>query len=99
MNRALSHPLGKFPQAMIRNTLGVGVTKMHDGSQQSAGVAARREPRMAVLVSSRELQSLGVTNDPHSLAFQARPGLGGGVCVEERSVSPASASMSLLLSC
>ena len=38
--------------------------KMHDGSQQSVGVAARQEPRTAVLVSSRELQSLGVTSDP-----------------------------------
>ena len=47
---------------MIRNTL--GVMKMHDGSQQTAGVAARREPRTAVLVSSKELQSLGVTSDP-----------------------------------
>lgn len=88
MSRALSHPLGKFPQAMIRNTLGVGVTKMHDGSQQSARVAARREPRTAVLVSSRELQSLGVTSDPRSLAFQARPGLGGGVCVWRRGRFP-----------
>lgn len=49
---------------MIRNTLGVGVMKMHDGSQQSAGLAARQEPRTAVLVGSRELQSLGVTSDP-----------------------------------
>lgn len=47
---------------MIRNTL--GVMKMHDGSQQTAGVAARQEPRTAVLVSSKELQSLGVTSDP-----------------------------------
>ena len=37
---------------------------MHDGSQQSVGVAARQEPRTTVLVSSRELQSLGVTSDP-----------------------------------
>ena len=74
--------------------------KMHDGSQQSVGVAARQEPRTAVLVSSRELQSLGVTSDPPpNPAFQARPGLGGGVCVEGRSMSPMSASMPLLLRC
>lgn len=36
---ALSHPLGKFPQAMIRNTLWVGIMKMHDVSQQSVGMA------------------------------------------------------------
>ena len=38
--------------------------KMRDGSQQSAGLAARQEPWTAVLAGSRELQSLGVTSDP-----------------------------------
>lgn len=35
---ALSQPLGKFPQAMIRNTLCVGIMKMHNVSQWRTGL-------------------------------------------------------------